>query len=241
MINCLVVDDEQHAIDVLTHYIEQTPFLKLVQATTNPIEALQTVNSQKVDLVFLDIQMPEISGLDFARTIQGKCKVILTTAYSEFAAEGFELEVVDYLLKPIPLPRFFKAVQRMLNTVTSAASATPGEESIEDDYIFVKTELKGKMLKVNLQDIDYIEGMKNYVAIYHAGQKTMALLNMKDLEERLPRKYFLRIHKSYIVSVNKIIAIEGNQVILKNVKAEILLGETYRNAFYEMMKQKLMG
>jgi DNA-binding LytR/AlgR family response regulator len=235
------VDDEQHAIDVLTHYIGQTPFLQLIKATTNPIEALEMVNTQKIDLVFLDIQMPELSGLDVARTIQGKTKVILTTAYSEFAAEGFELEVVDYLLKPIPLPRFFKAVQRVLNTVTSSVTAMPNEDNIEDDYIFVKTELKGKMLKVNLRDIDYIEGMKNYVAIYHAGQKTMALLNMKDLEERLPKKYFLRVHKSYIVSVNKIVAIEGNLVVLKNVKAEILLGETYRNSFYDLMKHKLMG
>jgi len=241
MISCIIVDDEQHAIDVLIHYISQTPFLQLVKATTNPIEGLEIVNTQKIDLVFLDIQMPELSGLDVARTIQGKAKVILTTAYSEFAAEGFDLEVVDYLLKPIPLPRFFKAVQRVLNTVTSSVTATPNEESIEDDYIFVKTELKGKMLKINLRDIDYIEGMKNYVAIYHAGQKTMALLNMKDLEERLPKKYFLRVHKSYIVSVNKIVAIEGNLVVLKNVKAEILLGETYRNSFYDLMKHKLMG
>jgi len=241
MISCIIVDDEQHAIDVLIHYIGQTPFLQLVKATTNPIEALEIVNTQKIDLVFLDIQMPELSGLDVARTIQGRAKVILTTAYSEFAAEGFDLEVVDYLLKPIPLPRFFKAVQRVLNTVTSSVTAMPNEESIEDDYIFVKTELKGKMLKINLRDIDYIEGMKNYVAIYHAGQKTMALLNMKDLEERLPKKYFLRVHKSYIVSVNKIVAIEGNLVVLKNVKAEILLGETYRNSFYDLMKHKLMG
>jgi len=241
MISCIIVDDEQHAIDVLIHYIGQTPFLQLVKATTNPIEALEMVNTQKIDLVFLDIQMPELSGLDVARTIQGKAKVILTTAYSEFAAEGFDLEVVDYLLKPIPLPRFFKAVQRVLNTVTSSVTAMPNEDNIEDDYIFVKTELKGKMLKINLRDIDYIEGMKNYVAIYHAGQKTMALLNMKDLEERLPKKYFLRVHKSYIVSVNKIVAIEGNLVVLKNVKAEILLGETYRNSFYDLMKHKLMG
>ncbi|GAA0555628.1 LytR/AlgR family response regulator transcription factor [Chitinophaga japonensis] len=241
MINCLVVDDEQHAVDVLTHHISQTPFLQLVKSTTNPIEALQIVNVQKVDLVFLDIQMPEMSGLDFAKTIQGKCKVILTTAYSEFAAEGFELEVVDYLLKPISLPRFFKAVQRVLNMVTSSIAVASEDASIEDDYIFVKTEFKGKMLKVNLKDIDYIEGMKNYVAIYHAGQKTMALLNMKDLEGRLPKKHFFRVHKSYIVSVNKIVAIEGNMVILKNVKADILLGETYKAAFYDIMKDKLMG
>jgi DNA-binding LytR/AlgR family response regulator len=240
MISCLVVDDEQHALDVLTLYINQTPFLQLVKAVTSPIEALEIVNTRKIDLVFLDIQMPEISGLDFARTIHGKSKVILTTAYSEFAAEGFDLEVVDYLLKPIPLPRFFKAVQRVLNAVTSTVSMPATDEHLEDDYIFVKTEVKGKMLKINLKDIDYIEGMKNYVAIHHGGLKTMALLNMKDLEERLPRKHFSRVHKSFIVSVNKIIAIEGNMIQLKNVKADILLGDTYKSSFHELMKHKLL-
>ncbi|MCW3467125.1 LytR/AlgR family response regulator transcription factor [Chitinophaga nivalis] len=241
MINCLVVDDEQHAIDVLVHYISQTPYLHLVKSTTSPIEAMQILNMQKIDLVFLDIQMPEISGLDIARTIQGKSKVIMTTAYSEFAAEGFDLEVVDYLLKPIPMPRFFRAVQRVLNMITTSVTISRQEETIDDDYIFVKTEFKGKMLKINLKEIEYIEGMKNYVAIYHAGQKTMALLNMKDLEERLPKKYFFRVHKSYIVSVNKITAVEGNQIVLKNVKAEILLGETYKSGFFDLMKHKLMG
>ncbi|WP_298732782.1 LytTR family DNA-binding domain-containing protein [uncultured Chitinophaga sp.] len=241
MISCLVVDDEQHALEVLSLYIQQTPFLQLVKAVTSPIEALEIVNTRKIDLVFLDIQMPEISGLDFARTIQGKCKVILTTAYSEFAAEGFDLEVVDYLLKPIPLPRFFKAVQKVLNAATSSVPVTvASDEGIDDDYIFVKTEVKGKMLKINLKEIDYIEGMKNYVAIHHGGLKTMALLNMKDLEERLPRKHFFRVHKSFIVSVNKIVAIEGNMIQLKNVKADILLGDTYKSGFHEMMKHKLM-
>src|SRR5580692_9997976 len=144
MINCLIVDDEQHAIDILTHYVKQTPFLHLVRATTNPVEALELVNSSKIDLIFLDIQMPEISGLDLVRAINGKARVILITAYSEFATEGFDLEVVDYLLKPVPLPRFLKAVQRALNIITLSAPRNK-EEDIEDDYIFVKTEFKGKM------------------------------------------------------------------------------------------------
>ncbi|HVI45994.1 MAG TPA: LytTR family DNA-binding domain-containing protein [Chitinophaga sp.] len=243
MINCLVVDDEQHAIDVLTHYIAQIPFLNLVKTTTNPVEALQIVNMQKIDLVFLDIQMPEMSGMDVAKTINGKCKVIMTTAYSEFAAEGFEMEVVDYLLKPIPMPRFFKAIQRVMNLTAQAVPAAPTaqQDSIDDDYIFVKTESKGKMLKINLKEIDYIEGMKNYVAINHAGQRTMALLNMKDLEERLPKKHFFRVHKSFIVAVNKIIAVEGNVITLKNIKADIMLGETYKSGFMDLMKNKLMG
>jgi DNA-binding LytR/AlgR family response regulator len=240
MINCLLVDDEQHAIDVLMHYIGQTPYLHLVKATTNPIEGLQVMNTEKIDLVFLDIQMPEMSGMDFARTIMGKSKIIFTTAYSEFAADGYDLEVVDYLLKPVSLPRFLKAVQRALNLITSSVAVTSKEEHLDDDYIFIKTEFKGKMVKINLKDIDYVEGMKNYVAIYHSGQKTMALLNMKDMEERLPKKYFMRVHRSFIVSVSNITAVEGNLIRLKNAKESIMLGETYKPGFYEIMKAKLM-
>ncbi|MBV7529436.1 LytTR family DNA-binding domain-containing protein [Chitinophaga sp. sic0106] len=240
MINCLIVDDEQHAIDILVHYVKQTTFLNLVHTTTDPLEALKILSTQKVDLIFLDIQMPEISGIDFIKTIQGKSRVILTTAYSEFAADSFDLEVIDYLLKPIPFPRFLKAAQRALSILSANAASQASDDSQYEDYIFVKTELKGKMLKVNLPDIDYIEGMKNYVAIHHNGAKTMALLNLKDLEDRLPRKYFMRIHKSFIVAVPKISGIEGNQIQLKNIKADILLGETYKPAFLEMMKEKMM-
>lgn len=239
MINCLIVDDEQHAIDILTHYVKQAPYLNLLHSTTNPLEVLDWVNNKKIDILFLDIQMPEISGLDIIRAIQGKTRVILTTAYSEFATEGFDLEVVDYLLKPISLPRFLKAVQRAVNIIT-LSTPSQNEEPVEDDYIFVKTEFKGRMLKINLNEIDYIEGMKNYVAIYHYGQKTLALLNMKDLQERLPKKNFMRVHKSYIVSLNKIVAVEGNHIILRNIKADILLGETYKVDFLESMKNKLM-
>lgn len=241
MINCLIVDDEQHAIDILVHYVQQTSYLQLLHTTTDPLEALQIVNTQKVDLIFLDIQMPEISGIDFIKTIHGKSKVILTTAYSEFAADSFDLEVVDYLLKPISFPRFLKAAQRAHALLAATnGSTTANDEPLEDDYIFVKTEQKGKMLKVNFRDIDYVEGMKNYVAIHHNGQKTMALLNMKDLEERLPKRHFMRIHKSFIVSVPKIVAIEGNLIQLKNIHADILLGDTYRPAFLERMKEKLI-
>lgn len=238
MINCVIVDDEQHAIDVLLHYIGQTPFLRLAGATTRPVEALEWINQGKADLVFLDIHMPEISGIEFAKVINGKCKVIFTTAYSEFALLGYEMEVVDYLMKPIPFPRFMQSVQRVLYSKKNAL--VPDTENFEDDYIFVKTETKGKMLKVNLVDIEHIEGMKNYVAIYHNGIKTIALLNMRDLEERLPAKYFMRIHKSFIVAINKITAIEGNTVLLGKNKAQVQLGETYKAEFMKVMKEKLM-
>lgn len=238
MMNCLVVDDEQHAIDILVHYIGQTPYLHLAASTTNPIEALQIVNEQKIDLIFLDIQMPELTGLDFIKAIHGKAEVILTTAYSEFALESYELDVVDYLLKPVRFPRFLQAVQK---AAKDTADVHDDEEiDLEDDYIFVKTESKGKLLKINLADIDYIEGMKNYVAIHCAQKKTLVYTSMKELEERLPHKSFLRVHKSFIIPVQKITGIEGNLVRLKNVQAEILIGESFKPDLMEIIRGKMI-
>ncbi|HYF32076.1 MAG TPA: LytTR family DNA-binding domain-containing protein [Chitinophagaceae bacterium] len=235
MINCIVVDDEQHAIDILMHYISQTPMLNLVAATTNPIEAMQVVATQKVDLVFLDVHMPEISGIDFIKATKGKAKVILTTAYSEFALESYELDVVDYLLKPIRLPRFLAAVQKAAKEVKDEP-----DSATDDDYIFVKTESKGKLLKINLADIDYIEGMKNYVAFHCNNVKTLVYAGMKEIEDRLPSRHFMRIHKSYIIRIDRITGIEGNRVLLKGVKAEIIIGENYRNDLMERVKGKLL-
>lgn len=237
---CIIIDDEQHAIDVLEHYVRQIPSLRLLASFNNPLDAFQFLNTTPPDLLFLDIQMPEISGLQLIYTIPPNIKIILTTAYSEFVTEGFELEVSDYLLKPVPFPRFLKAVQRVQQSLPAPAAKETADTSEADDYFFVKTELKGKMLRINFRDIDYIEGERNYVAIHHDGIKTMALLNMKDLEDRLPPRYFMRIHRSYIIAVEKIVAIEGNTVLLRRVKEGILLGETYRPAFLERMKGKIM-
>ena len=237
MINCIIVDDEQHAIDILIHYINQTPFLSLVAHTTHPIEALEMVGSQNIDLVFLDIQMPELSGLDFIKAIHGRASVILTTAYSEFAIESYELDVVDYLLKPIRFPRFLQAVQKVVKVNEEPDRKVDDEDS---DYIFVKTESKGKLLKINLEDIDYIEGMKNYVAIHRDGQKTMVYTSMKELEEHLPKKEFIRIHKSFIIPISRITGIEGNLLRLKNVTAEILIGESYKPELMEIIRGKMI-
>lgn len=240
MINCIIVDDEQHAIDILVHYVKQTPHLNLVATTTNPIEALQIVATQKVDLIFLDIQMPELSGMDLIKAINGKSKVILTTAYSEFALESYELDVVDYLLKPVRLPRFLQAVQRVVRELEEHQDEKYNIAEEEDDYIFVKTESKGKLLKINLDEIDYIEGMKNYVAIYCAGKKTLVYTSMKDLEERLPKKQFIRVHKSFIIPIAKITGIEGNLLRLKNVSAEILIGDNYKSDLMEIIRNKMI-
>jgi DNA-binding LytR/AlgR family response regulator len=234
------VDDEQHAIDLMLYYAEQVPFIKVVGACTNPLEALRIINEQKIDAVFLDIQMPQMTGVELARMIIGKTNIIFTTAYSEFALDGFEIDALDYLLKPIPMQRFLKAVQRALNSQATHHILEKIEDDIEDDYIFVKTELKGKLLKINLREIDYIEGMKNYVAIYHNQIRTVALLTLRDLEERLPQKYFLRVHKSFIVAVNKITRIERNQVFIKNIKTEILVGTTYKPGLMQVLNLKLM-
>ncbi|HEY0678141.1 MAG TPA: LytTR family DNA-binding domain-containing protein [Chitinophagaceae bacterium] len=235
MIHCLVVDDEQHAIDILLHYIGQTPMLNVVAATTNPMEALQIMASRKVDLIFLDIHMPELSGIDFIKAINGKAKVILTTAYSEFALEGFELDVVDYLLKPIRFPRFLTAVQKAANLIKEEPAV-----AAEDDYIFVKTESKGKLLKINLADIDYIEGMKNYVAFHCGNTKTLVYTSMKEIEDRLPSKQFLRVHKSFIIRIDRISGIEGNRVLLKNTSADVMIGESYKNELMERVRGKLL-
>jgi two-component system, LytTR family, response regulator len=238
MINCIIVDDEQHAIDILVHYVKQTPHLNLVASFTNPIEALQLLGKQKVDLVFLDIQMPELSGIDFIKAIHGKSKVILTTAYSEFALEGYELYVVDYLMKPIRLPRFLAAVQKAIQQISAGNETAP--ETPEDDYIFVKTESKGKLLKINLADIDFIESMKNYVAIHRGAQKTLVYTSMKELEEHLPKKQFIRVHKSFIIPISRITGIEGSLLRLKNVTAEILIGENYKAELMEIIRGKMI-
>jgi two-component system, LytTR family, response regulator len=240
MINCIIIDDEQHAIDILVHYVQQTPHLNLVTTTTNPIEALQIVASQKIDLIFLDIQMPELSGMDFIKAIHGNKKIILTTAYSDFALESYELDVVDYLLKPIRLPRFLQAVQKATKELEEHNDEKLTPVNDEDDYIFVKTESKGKLLKINLDEIDYIEGMKNYVAIYCGAKKTLVYTSMKDLEERLSKKQFIRVHKSFIIPISKVTGIEGNILRLKNVAAEILIGDNYKADLMEIIRNKMI-
>lgn len=240
MISCLIVDDEQSAIDILRTFVEKTPFLSLMGSMTNPLEALSLLQSQSVDLLFLDIHMPQLSGLDLLRVLKVQTRVILTTAYSEFAVESFELDALDYLLKPIAFERFLKAAQKALNYSLEVSPRWQSEEKT-DDYIFVKTESKGKMTKIKFADILYVEGQKNYVSINTKEESIVTLLNIKDLEERLPARQFMRVHKSYIVSLDKIGAIDGNQILFKNMKAYVPLGETYRSAFFEALQQNVMS
>jgi two-component system LytT family response regulator len=242
MINCVIIDDEQAAINILASYVKNIPYLHLVASTTKPLEGIDIINSRQVDLVFLDIQMPDLTGIEFIRAINGKCKVILTTAYSEYALDGFELAVIDYLLKPIPFARFLNAVQKARDILEIAGHAKKQDRLLgEAEFILLKGDTKGKLIKIEIKDIDYFEGMRNYVAIYCSGKKTLALINMKDLEEKLPREKFIRVHKSFIVAISKIESIEGNTIFLKNYpKGDILIGNVYRAAFLDALKSRLI-
>ncbi len=242
MLSCIIIDDEQPAIDLLTDYANESGMLQVVAASTDPVKGLELVHGRMPDIIFLDIHMPKLSGMDFIKAINNKkCKIVLCTAYTEFATDAYDLDVADYLLKPVRFERFLRAVTKIKNIPGEKTSVqqTP-KDDYETDYLFVKTETKGKLLKINVRDIDFVEGMKNYVAIHHGGTKTIALLNMKDIEERLQENHFMRVHKSFIVNLQRITGITGNIVHLKNINTEIVLGINYKEQFMEKMKGKLM-
>jgi len=242
MISCYIIDDEQHSVDILEKYVTQTPFLKLVGSTTQALEALRTITNEKVDLVFLDIHMPSISGIDLLKIFTNDTKIILTTAYSEYALDGFEHDVIDYLLKPITYQRFLKAAQKALNLFQSSYSKkTEAVEKKHADkhYFFVKTEHKGKQIKINFEDIDYVEGLKNYVAFHCGKDKILALMTMKELESRLPADQFTRVHNSFIIALDRIISVEGNQVILRKKDQQTIplpIGITFKSGFFELIR-----
>lgn len=239
MIKCVIIDDEQPAINVIEGFIKKMPNLQLMGTATSPILGVELIKKHQVALVFLDIQMDEMNGIDVMQMINPDTKVIFCTAFSEFAVSSYELHALDYLLKPIPFNRFVKAVQRFTNE-TSAIGDLSNNVLIPNDYIFVKTEQKGKMIKIDLDDIDYIEAMSNYISFHREIQKTIVYLTIKELEVRLPAFQFIRVQKSYIVAIKQITAIENGCLILKGRKERIPLGNNYKEAFMEKMKFKLM-
>ena len=242
MIRCVIVDDEPWAIALLSDYIAKIPFLELVFASTNAVEAIQVVREQSIDLVFLDIQMPEITGLQLMKIVAGKCRVILTTAYSEHALEGYEYNVIDYLLKPISFDRFYTAAIKANDVLgyplaDHSGPVVPAGITV-DSYVFVKTD--SKMVKVLLAEILFIEGLKDYVAINTEKEKIIVLENLKTFEERLNKDNFLRIHKSYIISLNKIDAIERNRVYIgKDIVLPI--GDMYKVQFHAAIEHRHFG
>ncbi|ARN78564.1 hypothetical protein BST97_11520 [Nonlabens spongiae] len=225
MIKAVLLDDEPLALDLLESHISKTDGIKVVGAFTNPIEALQELGKLSPDVVFSDIQMPELSGVQFTKIIGSKTMVVFTTAYDQYALEGYDLNVVDYLLKPINLERFQKAVEKIKSRLQKAST----EPEKTPDYIFVKSEYK--TLKINLADIHYIKGMADYVQIVTAGDKIMTLENLKHFEKTLPSSNFMRVHKSYIIAMDKIEFIERNRAVL--LGDYIPVSETYKKVFFE--------
>jgi two-component system LytT family response regulator len=238
MIKCVIIDDEQPAINVLKRYIERIPNLELVGTETNPITGIELIKNESPDVVFLDIQMEELNGIEVVKILGDRVKVVFCTAYSEFAVTSYEFDAVDYLMKPIEFNRFLKAVQRVSDVLSHRSSANL--EAIPNDYIYVKAGKRGKLLKIDLDDIDYVEALNNYVAFHQRKEQTVAYFSLKELEEKLPSSQFMRIHKSFIVALKQISSMENNELILKNVVERIPVGASYKEAFLEKMKNKLM-
>lgn len=238
-INCLIVEDEPLARNLLTEYVKKVPYLNLVDACPNAMTAMEVMRQHEIDLLFLDIQMPEITGTTLFKILPKKPLVIFTTAYSEYAIEGFELDAVDYLLKPIPFERFLKAVEKAASRLlakTDIPLTTPVADT-QSQYVFVKD--GNKLVRVFLDDILYIEGLKDYVTLHTRQQKITTLQRMKNLEEQLPADRFIRIHNSYIVNVKAIDAVHKNEVQIG--QAMLPISDTYRKIFREFIERRQMG
>lgn len=241
MLNVLIVDDEPLALDVLETYIGQMPELHLVKRCSNALEANDVLKHEPVDLMFLDIQMPQLTGTDFVKTLIRPPMIVFTTAYPNYAIQGFDLNALDYLLKPISFERFVKAVNKAIEhaelTQREAVPIHAGALGEGLDFFFVKADKK--LVKVNFEDIIYIEGLKDYVIIRLLAGRVITLQTMKSLEDRLPQQRFRRIHRSYIVALEKILAIEGNMVeVMEKDRPKLLpIGKNYRDELLELIEK----
>ncbi len=229
---CIIVDDEPPATRILENYIGKVSFLEKVGVFNDSLKALEFLNAQSVDVIFLDIQMPQLTGLQLSKIISKDIKVIFTTAYPDFALEGFELNAVDYLLKPISFERFYQAVSK-LNTESKIEVSSNNDNS--SDFIFVKTDGKNKFQKLFLNDILYVESLQNYVCIHTLRQQIITHSSLKNVLESLPEKDFIQIHKSYVIALKQIESTDSFSVFI-NAK-ELPIGATFKDAFFERIDQ----
>lgn len=235
-LKCIIVDDEPIAREGMENLISKTPRLKLDGMFESAEAASEYLNDNSVDLIFLDIEMPEINGIEFARTIPDKTLVIFTTAYSEYAMDSYEVDAVDYLVKPIEPERFKKAVNKAIQYLALLENAESEDIESEDDFIFVKSDRR--YFKVYYNDILYIEGLKNYVVIHTEKKRIMTKIGLSTISALLPAKFFYRINKSYIVNLSKIDSFDNNDVFIDDY--EIAIGAAYRDELYTiLMSRKL--
>lgn len=238
MIKAIIVDDEPLALEVLETYISQIPDIQLIKKCENAFEANEVLKNNHIDLMFLDIQMPQLSGIDFLKSLSNPPCVIFTTAYPNYAVEGFELNATDYLLKPISLDRFLKAVNKVSEKLSAKKTDhDSGSSEGAEDFFFVKADKK--LVKVNFDEILYIEGLKDYVIIRQEGGRVITLQTMKSLEDRLPESKFKRVHRSYIVNIKKITAILGNMVELMEAGKikQLPIGKNYRDELLVLINE----
>ena len=238
MIKVLAIDDEPLALQQLAAYIKKIPFLELCGECQSALEAKEILNQETIDAIFCDINMPDLNGMDFVKSLAAPPLVVFTTAYSEYAVEGFKVDAVDYLLKPFGLDDFRRAANRIKDRLSIPAA--PATESVaEDDTIFVKTDYK--VVKLAISDIRYIEGMSEYLKIHLESQPkpVVSLLSMKKMEEYLP-PYFMRIHRSYIVNLKMIQEVNKNRVIM-DADTYLPIGDNYKDAFNDYLNTKFLG
>ena len=235
MIRVIAIDDEPLALQQLVTYISKVPFLELAGQCQSAVEAIRLLNSETVDAVFCDINMPDLNGMDFVKSLAAPPLIVFTTAYSEYAVEGFRVNAVDYLLKPFGLQDFIRAANRLKDRLSPQIGNVEGEES----DIFVKTDYR--MVKVSIQDIRYVEGMSEYLKLHLDSQPKpiITLLAMKALEEKLPPN-FMRIHRSYIVNLDKIQEVNKNRVII-DTATSLPIGDSYREQFNHYIETKYLG
>jgi len=232
MIKVVAIDDEPLALQLVKGYIEKTPFLELAGSFDNPVDAVVYIKSSDVDLVLLDIQMPDITGTELARVISGGPKIIFTTAYEKYALEGFRLDAVDYLLKPFSYAEFLKAVQKAQNFIEHETKQLPSLE-VKNDFLFIKSEYK--IRRINFSEINYIEGLRDYVKIFLTDEKkpVLSLSTMKALEARLPEERFMRVHRSFIVSLEKVKVIDRNRIVFGEVRVPVT--DQYKENFQKFL------
>jgi DNA-binding LytR/AlgR family response regulator len=230
---CLIIDDEPLARDLIESYVKRMDKLTLVKTCSNALEAFPLLQQKQIDLIFLDIQMPQLTGIDLIKSLQDRPKVILTTAYREYAAEAFDLDVIDYLIKPVTFDRFLRAVGKIYQAAPPVVEENPVMKSFEDAYIFLREDRE--MVKVLLKDILYIESLRDYVRVKTATNQIVTYQKISFLEQKLPEKEFVRIHRSFIVAVDKVSSFTFNSLKIGDI--EIPLGRNYKQQAIKVLNR----
>jgi DNA-binding LytR/AlgR family response regulator len=232
---CIIIDDEPLARELIRAHIQKLENFEILAECGNAMEAMEAIRKKQADLIFLDIKMPQISGIEFLKTLKNPPKVIITTAYSQYALEGFELDVVDYLMKPVTFERFFKAVNKYFSLRSQQEISLENETGF-DEHAFIYVKENKKVIKIYLKEIHFIEGLNEYIRIHTENRRVVVKSSLHSIESKLPPEHFIRVHKSYIVSIPRIRAFNATTIELENAKVRI--GRNYKNQVFNALKFK---